>query len=221
MSPRPRKASDEQIYAAAHAVINRRGPTEWTLADVASEAGLTAGALVQRFGSKRALMIALTEQLAGATSGMFEALRAQQRSPLATIRAYAECMAEMASSPGTLAHHLSYLQRDLLDPELHRHVREQARRTRAELRRLLDEAEEAGEVAGRTDTEALARMIEVTVSGSLMTWAFYLEGDAVDWMVHDLKQVLRPVLTRKGRTRLARRKTGGRNVATLPHSDLP
>lgn len=207
MSPRPRKASDEQIYAAAHAVINRRGPTEWTLADVAAEAGLTAGALVQRFGSKRALMIALTEQLAGATAGMFEALRAQQRSPLATVRAYVECVAEMASSPGTLAHHLSYLQRDLLDPELHRHVREQARQTRAELRRLLDEAVEAGEVVARSDREVVARMIEVTVSGSLMTWAFYLEGKAADWMLHDLKVTLRPVLTRKGRSRLVRRKS--------------
>src|SRR5919108_247196 len=148
MSPRPRKASDEQIYAAAHAVINRLGPTEWTLADVAAAAGLTAGALVQRFGSKRALMIALTEQVAAATRGMFAALRTQERSPLATVRVYVECMAAMASSPGTLAHHLSYLQRDLLDPELHRHVREQARRTRMELRRLLREAIDQGEILG-------------------------------------------------------------------------
>jgi AcrR family transcriptional regulator len=206
MSPRPRKASDEQIYAAAHAVINRLGPTEWTLADVAAKAGLTAGALVQRFGSKRALMIALTEQAAAATSLMFEALRAQQRSPLATVRVYVECMAGMAASPGTLAHHLAYLQRDLVDPELHRNVREQARRTRAELRRLLEEAIAAGEVVARSDPKALARMVEVTVSGSLMTWAFYLEGDATDWMLHDLRQALRPALTRKGRTRLARRK---------------
>jgi AcrR family transcriptional regulator len=207
MSPRPRKASDEQIYAAAHAVINRLGPTEWTLADVAAEAGLTAGALVQRFGSKRALMVALTEQAAAATAEMFEMLRTEQRSPLATVRVYVECMAGMATSPGTLAHHLAYLQRDLLDPELHRNVREQARRTRAEIRALLQEAIAAGEVIPRTDTEALARMVEVTVSGSLMTWAFYLDGAAADWMVHDLKQALRPVLTRKGRTRLVRRKS--------------
>jgi AcrR family transcriptional regulator len=208
MDPRPREASDEQIFAAAHAVINRLGPTEWTLADVAAEAGLTAGALVQRFGSKRALMIALTEQVAAATRGMFEALRTQQQSPLATVRVYVECMAEMASSPGTLAHHLSYLQRDLLDPELHRHVREQARRTRAQLRRLLREAIDQGEILPRTNTAVLARMVEVTVSGSLMTWAFYLEGEAAGWMVHDLTQVLRPVLTRKGRSRLVRQSTG-------------
>ncbi|HUF49677.1 MAG TPA: TetR/AcrR family transcriptional regulator [Longimicrobiales bacterium] len=206
MSPRPRKASDEQIYAAAHAVINRLGPTEWTLAEVAAEAGLTAGALVQRFGSKRALMVALTEQLAGATSAMFEALRARVKSPLATVRVYAECMAQMASSPGTFAHHLSYLQRDLLDPELHRHVRDQAQQTRAELARLLAEAVAAGELLPRTDAASLARTLEVTISGSLLTWACYLEGDAADWMLHDVTAVLRSALTRKGRARLARKK---------------
>lgn len=204
MSPRPRKVSDEQVYAAAHAVINRLGPTEWTLAAVAAEAGVTAGALVQRFGSKRALMISLTEQLAAHTGDMFEALRAQQGSPLATIRFWAECMADMASTPGTFAHHLAYLQRDLLDPELHRNVREQARQTRAEFRRLLDEGVEAGELLPRTNREELARLVEMTISGSLMTYALYLEGDAADWIVKDLTALLKPVLTRKGRARLRR-----------------
>lgn len=207
MSPRPRKVSDEQVYAAAHAVIGRLGPMEWTLSDVAAEAGLTAGALVQRYGSKRALMIALTEQLAAGTAEMFESLRARAGSPLSALRRYAECMAELASSPGTFAHHLAYLQRDLLDPELHRNVREHARSTRAEIRRLLDEAVAAGEVTPRTNREELARAVEVAISGSLMTWAFYLEGDAGDWLVHDLVQVLKPVVTRKGREKLRRRRT--------------
>jgi AcrR family transcriptional regulator len=208
MSPRPRKVSDEQIYAAAHAVINRLGPADWTLADVAAAAGVTAGALVQRFGSKRALMIALTEQLASATAGMFEALRAQQGSPLATIRFWAECMAGMASSPGTFAHHLAYLQRDLLDPELHRNVSEQARQTRAEFRRLLDEAVVAGELLPRTNREELARLVETTINGSLLTYAFYVEGDASDWIVKDLTAVLRGAVTRKGRGRLKRNTAG-------------
>ncbi len=63
MTPRPRKASDEEIFAAAHRIMSRLGPAQWTLADIAAEAGLTAGALVQRFGSKRGLLLALAEQL--------------------------------------------------------------------------------------------------------------------------------------------------------------
>ena len=56
MSPRPRKVSDEAIFAAAHKVMGQLGPAQWTLADIAREAGITAGAVVQRFGSKRELL---------------------------------------------------------------------------------------------------------------------------------------------------------------------
>jgi hypothetical protein len=65
----------------------------------------------------------------------------------------------------------------------------------------------AGEVVAGTNTAVLARMIEVTISGSLMTWAFYLDGSVADWRLHDLRLVLRPVSTRRGDTRLAPRKT--------------
>ncbi|MBA4160308.1 MAG: TetR/AcrR family transcriptional regulator [Gemmatimonadetes bacterium] len=194
MSPRPRKASDEEIFAAAQRIMSRLGPAQWTLADIAAEAGLTAGALVQRFGSKHGLMVAMTEQLADATPMMFAELRAAHPSPLATLRAYAECMAQMGEGPGGLAHHLAYLQLDLTDPELHRHVREQARATRAEIRELLDEAAAAGELAPEVDTGALARAVEVTLSGSLMTWAFYQEGSAASWLREDLDAVLHPAL---------------------------
>jgi len=59
MSPRPRKASDDEIFAASQRVMMRRGPRELTLAEIGKEAGVTAGALVQRFGSKRGLMLAI------------------------------------------------------------------------------------------------------------------------------------------------------------------
>lgn len=190
MSPRPRKASDEQIFAAAHRIITRLGPAQWTLADIAAEAGLTAGALVQRFGSKRALMVALTEQVAAATPAMFARLRARHASPLAALRAYAAWHAQMGKSPGGLAHHLAYLQIDLTDPDLHRHVREQARASREALRGMVADAVAAGELPPGIDAAAVARAVEVTVSGSLMAWAFHQEGPAAEWVRHDLDAVL-------------------------------
>ncbi len=196
MSPRPRKASDEEVFVAAQRIMSRLGPAQWTLADIAAEAGLTAGALVQRFGSKRGLLVALTAQVAAATPAMFAGLRAAHPSPLAALRAYADCMAQMGESPGGLAHHLAYLQLDLTDPDLHRHVREQARATRKALGTLLEEAVAAGELAASVDTGALARMVEVTVSGSLLTWAFYQEGTAASWVGQDLEAVLQPYLAR-------------------------
>ena len=104
---------------AAHRAMSRLGPGELTLAHIAAEAGLTAGALVQRFGSKRDLMLQLSERFSGGTGEMFAGLRRAHRSPLAALRAYADCMAGMAETPAALVRSLSYLQIDLTDPEFH------------------------------------------------------------------------------------------------------
>lgn len=189
---RPRKATDEEILEAALGVMMRLGPTQWTLADVAGEVGLTPGAIVQRFGSKRALQIRLAEEAAGGATGMLEALREAHLDPLDTLLAYARQVACMAESPAMLAHHLSYLQQDLVDPELRRPLKRQALHGRSFIRGLLDEAVEAGTLRAGTDTDALARSVEAAISGSLMTWAIYQEGPAEAWMVSDVDRVLAP-----------------------------
>jgi AcrR family transcriptional regulator len=194
MSPRRLKVSDEDVFAAAGRVMSRAGPAQLMLADIAAEAGLTAGALVQRFGSKRDLLLAVSARAAETTPAMFAALRAASASPLAALRAYADCMAAMGESPSALAHHLAYLQMDLTDPDFHRHTMAQAHATRAALRALVVAAIDAGEVTPTVDPDALARTVEVTVGGSLMAWAFYREGSAADWVREDLDAVLGPYM---------------------------
>ena len=146
MSPRPRKASDEVVYAAAYRAMNRLGPGELTLADIAAEAGVTASALVQRFGSKRELLLTLSTQVAGGTADLFAGLRAAHRSPLATLYAYADCMAELGPTPSALARNLAWLLVDLTDTDFKANVQSQARATEAEIRKLLEEAFKAGEL---------------------------------------------------------------------------
>ena len=53
MSPRRRKAEDADVFAAMARVMQRVGPAELTLGAIAKEAGVTAGALVQRFVQTR------------------------------------------------------------------------------------------------------------------------------------------------------------------------
>src|SRR5262245_32338985 len=192
MSPRPRKASDEEVFAATQRAMQRFGPTHLTLAEIASEAGLTAGALVQRFGSKRELMLAMMSRMADWPRQFFAELRAEHASPLAALYAYADCFAQMGETPATLAHHLSYLQLDLTDPDFYRHTSAQARATRAEMRSLLEAAVAAGELKPDVDTAALARAVEVTVSGSLMTWAFYRDEPLAGWMREGLDGLFAP-----------------------------
>jgi AcrR family transcriptional regulator len=196
MSPRPRKASDEEIFAATTRVMGRLGPAQITLADVAAEAGLTAGALVQRFGSKRGLLLTLMERYADSARPMFDELRRSAGSPLAVIHAYARCLAQMGETPDALARHFAWLQQDLTDPDFRRHMLVQAKGTRRELLRLVREAIDARELVDTVRPAALVRAIEVTISGSLMTWAIHQEGSASAWLRHDLNTMLEPWRTK-------------------------
>jgi AcrR family transcriptional regulator len=194
MSPRPRKVTDDEVFAAAHRAMSRLGPGELTLADIAAEAGVTAGLLVQRFGSKRDLLLALSERFSGGTSEMFAALRRAHRSPLAVLRAYSDCMANLAASPAALARNFAYLQIDLTDPDFRKHLAKQARATRAELQKLIKDAIAAHELVASANPKRLARTVEAVIGGSMMSWAFYQEGTAAKWMRRDLDAVLKPYL---------------------------
>jgi AcrR family transcriptional regulator len=195
--PRPRqKISDEGIFAAAQRAMTRRGPHELTLADIAREAGVTPGRLVQRFGSKRALLRALSERFAGSAGPVFASLRAAHRAPLATLRAYARCMADLAPTPESLLRNLAYLQCDLADEVLRHHLVDNARATRREIRSLLKTAVERGELRREVDVGTLARTVETIIGGSLLSWATYRDGKAVDWIARDLEAVLAPWLNR-------------------------
>jgi AcrR family transcriptional regulator len=208
MSPRPRKASDDEVFAATLRMMAELGPQQITLADIAAEAGLTAGALVQRFGSKRALLLALSEKFAQSTGAMFESLRAANPSPLATLFAYGDCMAEMGGSAEALAHHLMWLQQDLTDPDFRRFTLLQARASRRELQRLIAEAVAQGLMKRTVDPARLARAVEITVGGSLMAWAVYQEGKASSWVREDLDALLGPSMTARARRRDQDRRPG-------------
>jgi len=198
MSPRPRKASDDDVFMAAYRAMQRLGPGELTLADIAAEAGVTAGALVQRFGSKRDLLLKLSERFSSGTADMFAQLRGSHRSPLAVIRAYGDCMAGMASSPAALIRSLAYLQTDLTDDDFRKNLAKQAKATRGELQSLIREAIAAEELTSSTNPRQLARTIEAIISGSMLTWAYYREGTAAKWVRDDLNAILRPFLRANG-----------------------
>jgi AcrR family transcriptional regulator len=190
--PRPRKASDDEIFAAAARAMRRLPPGELTLAAIADEAGVTAGALVQRFGSKHALLVRLAESAAETAGALADAIRARHRSPLAALRDYVSCFADLAASPDAFARNLAYLTDDLTDPDLRRHLARQSEINRQAIETWLAQAAAAGELRADTPPRRLARLIEAVVAGSMLTWATYRTGPADRWMRRDLDAVLDP-----------------------------
>jgi len=167
MSPRPRTVTDETILTAAYRAMARLGPVRLTLADVAKEAGLSAATLVQRFGSKRGLLLAASASAVGGVDACFAALRVAHRSPLSALISAATEMTRLTASPEEMANHLAFLQIDLSDPEFHAHTLEMTRRMEDGYRALLDDAVDAGELVA-CDTRRLARAIGAVAGGSII-----------------------------------------------------
>lgn len=195
MSPRPRETTDEELLTATHRVVSRLGPN-LTLADVAKEAGVSPATLVQRFGSKRGLLLAFASSGSQGLGDEFARIRRAHRSPLAAVYDVAQCVAAMAVTPETLSNSLAFLQMDLVDPDFHKHALAHSRGMLAGIKALLDEAVADGELQ-RCDTTRLARAVQGLIGGSLLQWAIDRDGKAADRLREDLDSLLKPRRVRK------------------------
>src|SRR6185369_13425807 len=99
----------------------------------------------------------------------------RHRSPVKALFGCFEMTASMAATPESLARSLSFLQIDLIDPEFHKWMLVNAEATEAGYRALLRDCIRAGELA-RCNTEMLARLIQATLHGSMVSWAVFQKG---------------------------------------------
>ena len=197
MSPRPRKAEDVDVFAALVRIMKRVGPTQVTLRAIAAESGVTAAALVQRFSSKRALLLAHARYAAATGDVGLEVPDPDTfSSPLDALRAMTTVYAQLATSPRAAVRNLAYLQNDLADPALRRHLLRLSLAARAHYQQLVTKAVAAGALRADTDIPTLSRLIEVTLRGSLLAWMLYREGTAADYLREDLDSTLRPYIRR-------------------------
>lgn len=201
MSPRPRTASDEDLLNATYRVVMRLGP-HLTLTDVAKEAGVSAATLVQRFGSKRGLLLKFAALGGTGTDEEFAAIRQAHPDPLDATREVVRCYARMAPTPAAVSNGLAFLQVDLSDPEFHRFALAQARARLLELKKLLDAAVKAGRLA-RCDTTRLASALDAVIRGAMVAWAVLRKGTAEQVMIEAVETLLEPHIT--GRKRKSRR----------------
>ena len=207
MSPRPRETSDEEIVAAAARAMQRYGPGQLTLAHVAKEAGVVPATLIQRFGTKRGLLLAVSSTAPTSVPQQFATTRAKYKSPLkALVELYVAC-GSFASTPESMANGLAYLQNDLSDPEFRAVTLAQFKVLQVETRKLLDEAVAARELV-KCDTAELARLIQQANGGSMLHWAVFREGSLAAWLRRDLEALLAPyrrpvnnALSKNGSTR--------------------
>lgn len=196
MSPRPRQTSDQAILAATARAMQRHSPSELTLAHVAKEAGVVPATLIQRFGTKRRLLLATCQNGAADVAAQFAAARAKFKSPMkALVELYVQC-SSFAATPESVANGLAYLQNDFTDPDFHAVTLAQFKALRTETRKLLDEAVAARELAP-CNTAQLARLFQQVNGGSMLDWAVFRKGQLANWLRADLEALLKPYRRRK------------------------
>ena len=188
--PRRRTIDDDAVLDAADRIVERGGPAAVTFASVAAEVGLAPATLVQRFGTKRELLLATTIR---GWQSIVDTLSRQRDARESPLEALLEALAELTSDVRTreaLANGLAFLHIDLSDPEFHAHAVTGATRMRDRIADLLSDAISAGELVRETDPDLLAGAVLNTYNGALITWAIYGEGAVADYVRSQIEFLL-------------------------------
>ena len=189
--PRPRKHTDEQLIDAAARVIGARGPHELTLADIGREAGIAPATLLQRFGSKRGLLLAVAASAPGMISSVFAEARARSRTPLGAVEAALVALASTVSDPDEVANHLAFLALDLRDPEFRQYAVQDSDTFRAEIGALLKEAAAHGQLELR-NRRPLVELLQAAYHGALLMWAIERTGSPSESVRRHVRHALAP-----------------------------
>ncbi|MEU4564545.1 TetR family transcriptional regulator [Actinoplanes sp. NPDC023936] len=197
---RPRTVSDAAILTAAAEAVAQAGPAHVTLAQIGDRAGLTAAALLRRFGSKDRLLLALARDAAEAVPARLAAAQAADR-PLAALIDTLVAMAGAVRNATEFANHLAFLLMDLSVPEFQQVTREYAAGVENAVGLVLRAAAAAGEVDGDRAGREAAEAIHAAYNGALITWGMGgHDGSPAEHVRRHLLRVTRPLLSSPPRT---------------------
>jgi len=194
---RPRLVSDDVILDATRQVLAELGPVKLTLAAVGSRVGLAAPTLVQRFGSKRGLLLASAARSPVMVLRAVEEAEARNTSPLATLRDFALTAVAHIKHREELGNGLGFVQLDVADPEFRKHALAHSAAIVDSCARLYRAAQDAGELRADADVPALARHTLVCFNGALQVWAVNGWGSLSDFLSEQLDLMLAPYLAQE------------------------
>jgi AcrR family transcriptional regulator len=191
---RPRTISDDAILDATRQVLAQVGPTKLTLAAVGERIGLAPPTLMQRFGSKRGLLLASAKRSASEVLREVAAVEARNTSPMAMLRDFVLSSVAHIRHREELGNGLGFVQLDVADAEFREHALAHSAAIVDSYERLLRAAQEAGELVADVDVPRLARHTLVCFNGSLQVWAVNGWGSLTDFLSDQLEQSLAPYL---------------------------
>lgn len=178
--PRPKLHSDDEILETAQAVLLRKGPSDFTLSDVAVAVGLSRAALIQRFGDKATLHALVMERMTQEVRDYFaQAPSERGLEPLWFM--LKDLIDGMGAGEGSEAY-LLLLWGDVRDPAL--------RVLANERNELVRGAIEVRLPAGPHEPFKTSLLIQAVIQGSCMQWMVARDGDLASFMTQSTANVL-------------------------------
>ena len=155
------EARTNQILLGAWECFARKGYYQTTMADIAREAGLSAGAIYRYFASKEAVLKAISEHSLERDLDLMERARASEDEPIAALELLSLAMRSLFKEPGfeTLARVQVELRPEFLrNEELKQSMKKNLRAMLAASTALISEAKSKGQIKPNVDPEALAML---------------------------------------------------------------
>jgi AcrR family transcriptional regulator len=182
---RPKTITDERLLVAAGTVVGRKGP-DFTIADVAAQAGVSVGTIAQRFGSKSGLLQEMSRRTIALVIARMREVAAAQPDPAAGLRAALLTWFDDLADPEEAANHLAQLGVDLIDPRLRALLEEHYATVEGELCLLV----RAADLPRAPAPERAARVLVGLVNGIAMDWSVRPRGPLAERMAQDVAAVL-------------------------------
>jgi len=177
--PRPKLLSDDEVLDATRRVILRRGPVQFTLADVAAEVGLARSTLIQRFENRAGLYRKLMER---STNRLPSELAALPGGPgVQGLWSFLQALASVLKSERINEYLLTVVE-EMSDPFLGELACRGSRLIREAIAERLPET--------MADRSEVARHLQAVMQGASMQWAVEREGELSHFVAVRLRTAL-------------------------------
>lgn len=171
--PRPKLYSDQVILDAAKAVLKVKGPSDFTLNDVAIEAGISRAALIQRYTNRDKLLRSIMERSVEQTREHLENLPVE--CSIEGLKNFLDELCEVMGDGTSFETNLLIAWHEARDPELKRLSQIRFTLVREALAKRIPQNFALSPDEG-------AKHLQCVIGGSAMQWLVITEGRLDEYM---------------------------------------
>lgn len=178
--PRPKLHSDETILEAAQKVLLTKGPSSFTLTDVATEVGISRAALIQRFKDRDTLHLKVMERSTQEVRDYFA--DASTEKGLVPLWAMLRDLIDGVGTGEDFSGYLLLEWSDVVNSELNALAVERNLLVRGAIAERLPESPH--------DREMAASLIQAVIQGTSMQWLIEKQGPLNGFMIDQARSLM-------------------------------